>query len=67
MADKYYIGENIKKHAAHHESFKALWETKWQKPVGDIVPLHAASNTISSVAWGSTLSCSARPKILSRW
>jgi len=41
MADKYYIGENIKKHAAHHESFKALWETKWQKPVGKAVSLPA--------------------------
>ncbi|ERF73162.1 hypothetical protein EPUS_03003 [Endocarpon pusillum Z07020] len=32
MANAYYIGEHIKKHAPHHESFKALWDTKWQKP-----------------------------------
>lgn len=29
---KYRIGPNIKIHAAHHQSFKALWETKWKKP-----------------------------------
>ena len=33
MADKYYIKENITKSAPHHESIKALWETKWKKPV----------------------------------
>src|SRR4051812_20271935 len=33
MADKYYIKDNIKKPAAHHESFRALWETKWRTPV----------------------------------
>ncbi|KAI9736226.1 MAG: hypothetical protein M1834_001112 [Cirrosporium novae-zelandiae] len=31
MADKYYIGSAIKTPAPHHESFKALWETKWKK------------------------------------
>ena len=34
MADKYYINDAITKPAIHHESFKALWETKWRKPVG---------------------------------
>lgn len=32
-AEKYYIGENIHKTAAHHESFQKLWETKWKVPV----------------------------------
>ena len=36
-ADEYYIKRNgnIHKTAPHHASFKALWETKWQKPVRD--------------------------------
>ena len=29
----YIIGDKIKEKAPHHESFKALWETKWKKPV----------------------------------
>jgi hypothetical protein len=29
MADKYYIKDNIKKTAVHHNSFKDLWKTKW--------------------------------------
>jgi hypothetical protein len=33
MADKYYIGEAIKKPAVHHNSYKDLWESKWQAPV----------------------------------
>lgn len=28
----YLIGERIAKQAPHHESIKALWETKWKKP-----------------------------------
>lgn len=30
---KYYIKDAILKPAAHHASFKALWETKWKAPV----------------------------------
>lgn len=33
MADKYYIKDNIKKTAVHHNSFKDLWKTKWSFPV----------------------------------
>lgn len=29
---KYYIKDAILKPAKHHESYKALWETKWQGP-----------------------------------
>lgn len=29
---KYYIKDAILKPAKHHESFKALWETKWKAP-----------------------------------
>jgi hypothetical protein len=29
---KYFIQENIKKTAAHHESWEKLWETKWKFP-----------------------------------
>lgn len=29
---KYYIKDAILKPAKHHESFKALWETKWKMP-----------------------------------
>ncbi|KAF2108614.1 Alpha/Beta hydrolase protein [Lophiotrema nucula] len=29
---KFFIAENIKKTAAHHESFEQLWETKWKMP-----------------------------------
>lgn len=28
----YFIGDRIAKQAPHHESIKALWETKWKKP-----------------------------------
>lgn len=31
---KYYIKDAILKPAKHHESFKALWETKWKVPCG---------------------------------
>ena len=33
MADKYFIKDNIKKTAVHHNSFKDLWQTKWNFPV----------------------------------
>ena len=29
----YFIGNKLKETAPHHESFEALWETKWKKPV----------------------------------
>ncbi|KAF2835624.1 alpha/beta-hydrolase [Patellaria atrata CBS 101060] len=29
---EFFIQKNIKKTAAHHESFKQLWETKWRMP-----------------------------------
>ncbi|KAF2808067.1 alpha/beta-hydrolase [Mytilinidion resinicola] len=29
---EFFIQKNIKKTAAHHESFKQLWETKWKAP-----------------------------------
>lgn len=29
----FYIGDRIYKLAPHHESIKALWETKWKFPV----------------------------------
>ncbi|EON67920.1 hypothetical protein W97_07417 [Coniosporium apollinis CBS 100218] len=29
---QYFIQDAIKQTAPHHESFKALWETKWKKP-----------------------------------
>lgn len=29
---KYFIKDAILKPAKHHESFKALWETKWKVP-----------------------------------
>ena len=29
----YSIGDRINNVAPHHESIKALWETKWKKPV----------------------------------
>ncbi|KAF2878074.1 Alpha/Beta hydrolase protein [Massariosphaeria phaeospora] len=29
---KFFIQDNIKKTAAHHESYQQLWETKWKKP-----------------------------------
>ncbi|KAF2083758.1 alpha/beta-hydrolase [Saccharata proteae CBS 121410] len=28
----FFIQDNLKKPAPHHESFKQLWETKWKKP-----------------------------------
>ena len=31
-AEKYYIKDAITKPAVHHESYKALWETKWKGP-----------------------------------
>jgi len=34
MSDKYCIKDSIKKTAVHHESLKALWETKWKFPCG---------------------------------
>jgi hypothetical protein len=30
--NKYFIQDDIKKTAAHHESYKQLWETKWKMP-----------------------------------
>jgi len=30
---KFFIQENMKKVAPHHESYKKLWETKWKFPV----------------------------------
>ncbi|KAK5241395.1 hypothetical protein LTR16_009424, partial [Cryomyces antarcticus] len=27
-----YIQKKLKTHAVHHESYKQLWETKWEKP-----------------------------------
>jgi hypothetical protein len=66
MANAYYIGENIKKIAPHHESFKALWDTKWQKGVRSIVRMYSGANVVSSVAWVSTLSCSGPLKISSQ-
>ena len=32
VENKYYIKDAILKTAAHHESYKALWETKWKMP-----------------------------------
>jgi hypothetical protein len=32
-SEKYYIKDAITKPAVHHESYKALWETKWKMPV----------------------------------
>jgi len=29
---KYFIQDNLKKVAPHHESWKQLWETKWKQP-----------------------------------
>jgi hypothetical protein len=29
---KFFIQDNIKKVAAHHESWEKLWETKWKWP-----------------------------------
>jgi hypothetical protein len=29
---KFFIQENIKKVAPHHESWEKLWETKWKFP-----------------------------------
>lgn len=29
---KFFIQDNIKKTAAHHENYSQLWETKWKKP-----------------------------------
>jgi hypothetical protein len=36
---KYFIQDQIKAVAAHHESYKQLWETKWKKPVRAFVHL----------------------------
>lgn len=36
---QYFIQDAIKQTAPHHESFKALWETKWKKPVGSYTRL----------------------------
>ncbi|KAF2201679.1 alpha/beta-hydrolase [Delitschia confertaspora ATCC 74209] len=30
--NKYFIQDNIKKTAPHHESYRQLWETKWKMP-----------------------------------
>ncbi|KAI4870485.1 yellowish-green 1-like protein [Hypoxylon rubiginosum] len=30
--NKFFIQEKLKETAPHHESFKALWETKWKRP-----------------------------------
>ncbi|KAI0171989.1 yellowish-green 1-like protein [Hypoxylon sp. FL1284] len=30
--DTFFIQEKLKQTAPHHESFKALWETKWKQP-----------------------------------
>ncbi|KAI1415649.1 yellowish-green 1-like protein [Hypoxylon sp. FL1857] len=30
--NKFFIQEKLKQVAPHHESFKALWETKWKQP-----------------------------------
>lgn len=30
---KFFIQEQFGTAKPHHESYKALWETKWQKPV----------------------------------
>ncbi|KAI0387321.1 yellowish-green 1-like protein [Hypomontagnella monticulosa] len=32
--NKYFIQERLGSTAEHHESFKALWETKWKQPCG---------------------------------
>lgn len=32
--NKYFIKDAINKPAKHHESFEALWETKWKVPAG---------------------------------
>ncbi|KAK4947256.1 hypothetical protein LTR66_006757 [Elasticomyces elasticus] len=29
---KFFIQDNLKKVALHHENYKQLWETKWKKP-----------------------------------
>lgn len=31
---KFFIQDSLTKPFPHHASFKALWETKWEKPVG---------------------------------
>ena len=31
----YLIGDRINQPAKHHESIKALWETKWKFPVSE--------------------------------
>lgn len=31
--NKFFIQEKLKAPAPHHASFKALWDTKWAKPV----------------------------------
>jgi hypothetical protein len=42
---KYYIGDAIKKPAIHHNSYKDLWESKWQGPVRPSTPPHPSPTT----------------------
>ena len=31
--NKYFIQDQLKEKAVHHESYKQLWDTKWKMPV----------------------------------
>lgn len=35
---KFFIQDQLKTIAPHHESFEQLWETKWKKPVSILSP-----------------------------
>jgi hypothetical protein len=65
---KFFIQDNIKKVAAHHESWEKLWETKWKWPATmgvypfmfgaakDFEPILAEMKSVSYHAYSSTAS-----------
>ncbi|KAK7931214.1 hypothetical protein PG985_001926 [Apiospora marii] len=70
---KFWIHDKLSTPAVHHQSFKALWETKWKPLVSHLAPNRASHDImltqrlIGSATWACTHSCSAPPKTSSRW
>jgi hypothetical protein len=62
---KFFIQENIKKVAPHHESYGQLWKTKWAFPVRrqHKEPFEVKTNDFHRPIWASTHSCSDVQKI----
>lgn len=52
---RFFIEDKLKETAPHHASFKALWETKWQKPVSAGSTSQAAGIPLSTLRNDSSI------------